>query len=82
MTQRRIVNAVKTNLADILVEQVHHLKTISTARTFDKNECVLLKLCMELHDKKLDKLEDILIVSRTIQSDEEKVKLLNLALKN
>ena len=82
MTRRVIVNAVRTNLAEILEEQVQKLKDVSTARMFDKNEILLLKTCIELHDKKLDSLEGIDVVSRVIQSDEEKRQLLITALKN
>ena len=82
MNKRKIVNAVRTNLAEILEEQVQKLKDISTARLFDKTEVLLLKTCMELHDKKLDTLEDIEVVSRVIQSDKEREQLLLMALKN
>ena len=83
MTKRKIVNAVRSNLAEILEEQVQILKDTSSVRQFDKTECILLKLCMDLVDKKLDnELEGIVITSRMIQSDEEKQTLLQLAMKN
>lgn len=81
--RRKIIRSVKTNLAEILAGQVHKLRDISTARVLDKSECLLLKTCMELYDKKLDTdaAEDTILMN-PIASEEEKRKLLELALKN
>jgi len=82
MSRRIVVNAVNTNLLEILGEQVQRLKDVSENRTLDKTECLLLKLCMDLHATKLDVLESFPVISRTIQSEEERQSLLALALKN
>ena len=79
---RKIVNAVRTNMLEILNEQVKHLKVVSSARLFDKTECILLKTCMELSDKKLDTLEEMAITNRVIMSEEEKRQLLVTATLN